>query len=108
LTQTIAVLSFNQLVDGIYSLGINASLATDYVGQQLDGDNDGLAGGNYTFSFHRLFGDSNGDGAVTAIDFNAFRLAYGTSGPSIFDFDNNGSVSAIDFNEFRLRYGVMI
>lgn len=57
----------------------------------------------------RLFGDVNGDGAVTAVEFNAFRLVYGTSGDPFaapFDFDNNGSISATDFNQFRTRYGV--
>jgi hypothetical protein len=58
-----------------------------------------------TSKFHRLFGDANGDGAVTATDFNLFRLDYGTTGNSIFDFDGNGSVTAADFNAFRLRYG---
>ena len=55
----------------------------------------------------RVFGDSDGNGTVTAADFNAFRLAYGASGASIFDFDGDNQVSASDFNQFRLRYGVM-
>jgi glucose/arabinose dehydrogenase len=60
--------------------------------------------GNYVVEFHRLFGDSNGDAVVSAVDLNAFRLAYAT-GPSIFDFDGDGATSAFDFNQFRLRYG---
>jgi len=57
---------------------------------------------------HRLFGDADGNGMVTATDFNAFRLAYGGVGASIFDFDGDNAVSAADFNQFRLRYGISI
>jgi glucose/arabinose dehydrogenase len=63
--------------------------------------------GDFVLEFHRLFGDVNGDGRVSAIDFNAFRLAYGGSSP-IFDFNNDGAVNALDFQEFRLRFGVEI
>lgn len=35
-----------------------------------------------------------------------FRLAFGRTGNSIFDFDNDGDVDASDFLEFRSRYGV--
>jgi hypothetical protein len=40
--------------------------------------------------------------------FNQFRLAYGQSGLSFFDFDGDHQVTALDFNEFRLRYGVTL
>jgi hypothetical protein len=62
------------------------------------------------FKFHRLFGDSNGNGGVNALDYNAFRGAFGkTTGQAgfgaAFDFDNSGSVNALDYNQFRSRSG---
>jgi hypothetical protein len=96
------------LPDGQYQLTIVANNVSN-VGGTLDGNKNGSAQGSpiddVTSKVHRLFGDADGNGAVTATDFNAFRLVYGTAGPSIFDFDGVGGVSAIDFNEFRLRYG---
>jgi hypothetical protein len=56
----------------------------------------------------RPFGDGNGSSAITASDFNAFRLDYRTSGISIFDFDNNLLVTAADFGQFRNRDGLSL
>lgn len=98
---------FGSLSDGNYTLTILANQVVDAYGQSLDDNNDGVPGGNYIFTFHRLFGDADGNGTVSAADFNAFRLAYGT-GPSIFDFNNDGQTNAADFNQFRTRYGVML
>jgi hypothetical protein len=97
------------LEDGTYKLTIFADKVSGS-GGTLDGNGNGISEGNptdnKTLSLHRLFGDADGSGSVTATDFNAFRLVYGTTGPSIFDFNGDNSVSAADFNQFRLRYGV--
>jgi subtilisin-like proprotein convertase family protein len=99
------------LQDGQYKFTIVADQISGS-GGKLDGNNNMISEGSpiddKSATFHRLFGDADGNGSVTAADFAAFRLAYGTNGPSNFDFDNNGSVSAADFNAFRLRYGVTI
>jgi hypothetical protein len=113
MTQTVAkitftggVTEFGSLIDGNYSLRLLASKISTG-GVALDGNGDGTPGDDYTgFTFHRLFGDADGNRSVTATDFNAFRVAYGTSGVSIFDFNGDNQVSASDFNAFRLRYGV--
>ncbi len=97
------------LSDGNYLLTIDATkiLAN---GQQLDGDNDGNAGGNYvrgnsaTDQFFRLYGDIDGSRSVTVSDFNVFRSVFGRVNPE-FDFDGSGSVGVSDFNEFRSRFG---
>jgi hypothetical protein len=104
-----AVESSGSLADGRYTLTV---FADQFNGTPFEG---GGAGNNYVEvgsptsanKLFRLFGDSNGDGSVTALDFNAFRLAYG-AGPSIFDFDGDNTTSAADFNQFRLRYGFTI
>lgn len=59
-------------------------------------------------NLRRLFGDADGNGSVTAADFNEFRLVYGGVGTSIFDGNGDNQVTAADFNAFRLRYGAMI
>lgn len=101
----------NSLADGKYRLTIGASQVGG-LGGTLDGDGDLLAEGSpvddKSLLVHRLFGDADGNGAITAADFNAFRLAYGSTGPSIFDFNGDGQVSASDFNQFRTRYGVTL
>jgi len=104
---------FGSLADGRYTLTID-NTKVSAGSKALDGDGNGLAGGNYvlassgTAGIFRLFGDFDGSASVTATDFNAFRLAYGQPGPSLFDFDNNGQVTASDFNAFRLRYGITL
>jgi hypothetical protein len=98
------------LADGRFTLSITAANVSSPSGQ-LDGDGDGIAGGNFvlvgnpaTNKLFRLFGDADGNGDVDAADFAAFRVAFGGSS-AIFDFDNDGSVSASDFIQFRLRFG---
>jgi len=98
---------YNSLIDGQYSLTLVSSKIIG-AGGQLDGDGNGTGGDNQTLLTHRLFGDADGNGSVVASDFNAFRLQYGSSGPSIFDYNGDNQVTAADFNEFRLRYGVTI
>ncbi|MBX7102680.1 MAG: fibronectin type III domain-containing protein [Gemmataceae bacterium] len=116
-TQTIARLTWpansafsetNSLIDGTYTLTVTGSLV-DSIDGNLDGDNNGLAGGNFVTPttgsgrLFRLFGDSDGNGLVDSIDFLAFRLAFlGTS--STFDADGNGTVTTTDFLAFRLRF----
>jgi hypothetical protein len=95
-TQTIAVLTFAPLPDGLYVLNLPAAAVTNAANQHPLAD--------YQFNFHRLFGDANGDRTVSASDFILFRLFFGGSNP-IFDFDGDGSISASDFVQFRLRFG---
>jgi hypothetical protein len=64
-----------------------------------------LAGG-----FSRLFGDVSGNGSVNALDYSAFRGAFGKTSADAaynpaFDFDGSGVVNALDYNQFRSRFG---
>lgn len=114
-TGTLAVDS-NSLADGRYTFIIDAAKVSNANGQ-LDGDNNGIAGGDFSLAsaaapdpptnIFRLFGDANGDGAVSNSDFNQFRLAYGGTG-IVFDSNGDGSVSNNDFNQFRARFGASI
>ena len=98
------------LADGKYTLAVLAAQVTTVAGQ-LDGNNDGTAGGDYTLvgtpanGLFRFFGDSNGDGAVNGTDFLAFRLAFQQQPASpMFDVDGDSQVNGADFLQFRLRF----
>jgi hypothetical protein len=101
------------LADGRYILTIDAGQVFNSNGK-LDGNGDGVGGDNYVLAsasapnpptnIFRLFGDANGDGTVSAEDFQLIRVYFASSN-IIFDFDGDGYVSASDFIQFRLRFG---
>jgi len=97
-----SIQQFGSLIDGKYTLRVLADQVSN-IGP-LDGNNDGVGGDDFTFDFHRLFGDADGNGSVDALDFRAFRAAF-ASPSAIFDFDNDGDVDAADFAAFRERFG---
>jgi hypothetical protein len=111
-TQTVVVLTFSgagttagSLDDGNYQLTVLAAAVLGGDGQPLDGNGNGTGGDNFTFAFHRLFGDSDGDRDVDATDFGAFRAAFGATSNLSFDADGDGDVDATDFGAFRSRFG---
>ncbi len=108
---------FGSLADGVYTVGVIASLVTGSGGTQLDGNGDGTPGDDYSLAgtqangLYRLFGDSTGDGATNAIDLGQFRNAIGTvpGDPNYrdyLDFDASSAVNAFDFGQFRNRFGI--
>jgi hypothetical protein len=87
-TQTIVTLTFSgagtqfgSLADGRYTLRILANQVLDANGAPLDGDANGLAGDDQVTGLHRLFGDTDGDGDIDAVDNLRFRQAFGTTLP---------------------------
>ncbi len=95
------------LADGRNTLTVRRDHVSTSAGQ-LDGTAGDIyetqtAAGSFGRAF-RLSGNSNGSGTVDAIDFGAFRAAFGTNN-STFDFDGGGSVDALDFGQFRARFG---
>lgn len=95
------------LIDGRYSLTINADNVLGTGGDTLDGNANGSPEGspvdNVTQTVTRLFGDADGDGQVASGDFLAFRLAFLSANPA-FDYDGSGFVDGDDFLQFRLRF----
>jgi hypothetical protein len=92
----------SSLPDGRYTLLIPAAAAPNGLGQPMVR--------NYTVSFHRLFGDADGDGAVDASDRAHFKKSLESSEfssryVSAFDFNSDGRIDQIDSNEFSQRYG---
>jgi len=102
LTFSGSLTQFGSLVDGKYTLRVLADQISN-IGP-LDGNNDGVGGDDYTFNFHRLFGDADGNGSVDALDFRALRGSFG-SPAFVFDFDGDGDTDAADFAAFRGRFG---
>jgi hypothetical protein len=88
------------LPDGIYSLALTSSQILNSLSEPLTG---------YTpQTFHRLFGDVNGDGRVNATDQTAITAAYGynssnTNYKYYFDFDTNNAINNTDLIQFRKR-----
>jgi hypothetical protein len=115
--KTVAVLTFagsefvgGSLADGRYTLTVRADRIHDRFGRQLDGDGDGLAGGDRVDGFFRLFGDSDGDGDVDRLDRDLFRSAFATTAGDAgylwyFDFDGDGDVDGRDNGQFNRRFG---
>jgi hypothetical protein len=115
--KTVAVLTFDRpefiggsLADGSYTLTVRADRVHDRWGRELDGDGDGLAGGDRESGFFRLFGDADGDGDVDGLDRGTFRPAFRTTAPHVryrwyFDFDADGDVDGQDNGEFNRRFG---
>lgn len=91
------------LNDGIYDLVINQSLIVDELNRSAGVETQRL-------TFHRLFGDFDGNKRVDFFDFLKFRAAYGSvsTDPQFDDAadgDDNGAVNFFDFLRFRQNYG---
>jgi hypothetical protein len=119
--RTLATLTFagsgilgGSLADGRYTLTIHSNLVHDHlVGAALDGDGDGLVGGDRAEHFFRLFGDVNGDGQVDAADRSAFLAAYRSRKDMAnyrwyFDVNADGFIDSIDYYQFLRRYKVRL
>ena len=74
------------LPDGLYTLTASASAIKDLAGNALTAD--------YSTRFHRLFGDSDGDRDVDAVDLAVFKQAYGRPANYVWwlDYDGGGQV----------------
>jgi hypothetical protein len=105
------------LTDGNYLLKIDATkISANEI--PLDGDDDGLAGGLAVLGsdrvdrFYRLFGDVDGDGAVSDMDIAEYWKWAGSLAPlkptaSLFDFNMDGTLDRVDFVELRRRHGTL-
>jgi hypothetical protein len=122
--QTVATLTLadntdagGSLVDGRYSLTVHSDRVNDGTGHGMDGDGDGLVGGDYVVGsaqgLFRLFGDVNGDAIVNGLDFGFFKDAFGTQlgDPNYlayFDVNADNVINGFDFGQFRTRFGTML
>ena len=93
--------STGSLVDGIYRLTIDPTKVT--------ANGVAMAAPPQPFSFHRLFGDVDGNATVNNGDFAPFRNSFSKSSGdagfnAAFDLDNSGTVNNADFAQFRGRF----
>ncbi len=95
------------MADGNYSVTLSAAGITDQAGNSLDGDTDGLAGGDYILGFFTLLGDVNHDRVVNQADRDTVIGALGTSGVRPQDGDANGdhNVDFADLVAVAQHYG---
>jgi hypothetical protein len=112
--RTVAVLTFSgagiiggSLFDGRYTLTMRGDKIRDEAGQFLDGDGDGVAGGDHHEAFFRRFGDSDGDDDVDRFDrqeflSSLFRSANHPDYLWYFDWNNDGRVALIDLLAFTV------
>ena len=89
--------------DGNYTLTIRRSLLRDASGYALSGD-------DYTHSFHRFYGDWDGDRDVDWTDVMGLVRAYGrrnwaSSVDAAFDHDGDGDSDFFDILPMFHRYG---
>lgn len=95
--------------EGNYSATLSGTGVTDGAGNLLDGNGDGIGGGDHTFEFHRYYGDTDGDRDVDNQDLFRFRSTFQTFDPSpdydpVFDFDLDGAVDTLDLFQFRANF----
>jgi hypothetical protein len=114
------------LADGRYQLTVFGSAVSDAaLGWALDGNADGLPGGDYVsptdtlgggagqLLLYRLFGDVTGDGIVGPQDLGLIRAAYNSSvGSALYlsylDADNSGTIDPADLGQFRTRFNATV
>ena len=93
------------LADGDYVLTVLADKVTDSAGQNLDGNGDGAANDAAIFELYRFFGDLDGDRDVDALDYAKLYQVRGLkSYLDALDFDGDGAVDAIDIQAFLANY----
>jgi len=85
------------LPDGIYRFVAQASGVHDAAGHTMAAD--------YTYGFHRLFGDFDGDRDVDNEDLALFRQALNRPAlyQSMFDYDGDGVVNMGDYAKIKQR-----
>jgi hypothetical protein len=96
--------------DGHYTLTIHGDHIHDDYGHALDGAGTGVEGSNRIDTFHRLFGDADGDGHVDLQDLASFITTFGKRAGDpgylwYFDYYADGRVDQDDLLEVLRRLG---
>jgi hypothetical protein len=87
----------DSLPDGLYRVFASAAGIHDQAGNPLTG--------NYSYQFHRLFGDADGDRDEDALDLARFHRAL--SRPSLynemFDYNGDSKINLVDYLQLKNR-----
>src|SRR5262249_38361046 len=95
------------LPDGNYLVTVASASITDSAGKALDGDGNGIAGPDHTFTFFVLAADANHDARVDTIDFNIVAANFSRSGTDFSqgNFNYDAKTDTIDFNLLAANFG---
>ncbi len=96
-------LSGVELTNGYYSASVSAGAVQDLAGNPMAAD--------YTFSFHRLAGDTTGDTVVDAADYIALKCSFGRLGGAAWDtgdLDGDGRVGWSDLQMLIANAGASL
>jgi len=100
------------LPPGFYTATLMAYGIWDAFGAPLDGDADGIAGGDCETPFAvAIKGDSNVDGIVDAGDYIALKRNFGTASGATWgtgDFDGDGDVDWHDLQTMTTNFGARL
>lgn len=97
------------LADGNYTLTVLGARVHGPGRLDLDGDGDRTAGGDHAFTFHRYYGDADGDRTIGYADWDVFAPTYGLTWADLgfvgfMDYDGDGIVGETDFLQFLARW----
>jgi hypothetical protein len=111
-TNTAIVYLGSDMPDGNYVLKLSAAGIFDSVGAELDGNGDGVPGGDALLPFFTLGGDANRDRAVDFLDLAALAQNYNVSdGQRTWaqgDFNGDGNVDFLDLAKLAQRYNTSL
>ncbi len=91
------------LADGNYTLTVRPDGLSDAAGRPLTGEDERM-------TFHRLYGDGDGDRDVDILDFMGLKQTFGAiagQSPfnSAFDYDGDGIIDITDFVQLKRNFG---
>ncbi|WP_169979857.1 RHS repeat-associated core domain-containing protein [Tautonia rosea] len=113
--RSIATLTFNSpllqagsVPDGRYTLKVLAEGVVSHEGQPLSSSGSAVPNGIQVSTFHRLYGDTNGDARVNRADFRTFRNAFRSIAPETrylveLDVNNDRLINRKDAHQFFRR-----
>jgi hypothetical protein len=102
------IIAYAALPADTYTFTLRDSV-TDTIGNRLDGNADGMPGGDYAVNFAvAIAGDANFDGAVDYVDYVTIKRNFGLSSGADWakaDFDADGDVDYDDYVVMRDNFG---
>jgi hypothetical protein len=95
----------NSLPNGIYDFTVTAADVTSTAA------NLPMTQADQTYTFHRLFGDADGNGVDNNADYLLFKNSFAQTSQSlfytsVFDFDDNGVINNSDYFQFKKDFGM--